>query len=105
MCQFSHGVQSFERLETIFGTEYDGLLALGERVITLERHFNNQRGLDRDADSLPYEPPGFDEALNAYYDAHAWIVRTVPADRVPGNDGAALADDWRHPRASFDANV
>jgi aldehyde:ferredoxin oxidoreductase len=80
LCRFSRGMQSVERLERLFDAEYSTLLEVGERVVTLERHFNNQRGFDREDDL-----PGFDGALDEYYRAHDWNQDgTVPKARIPG---------------------
>jgi aldehyde:ferredoxin oxidoreductase len=73
VCRFSRGTMTDERYEALFDAPMDDLLAVGERVVTLERHFNNRRGFDRsDDDALPYDIPGFDEALSAYYDERGW---------------------------------
>ncbi|MFB6353936.1 MAG: aldehyde ferredoxin oxidoreductase family protein [Halobacteriales archaeon] len=83
ICRFSRGAQSVERLEALFGADYDALLDLGADIVTLERHFNNQRGFDRADDRLPYELPGFEAALDEYYAARGWNDDgTVPADAV-----------------------
>lgn len=83
VCRFSRGMQSVERLESLFMADYEDLLDVGERVITLERHFNNQRGFDRNDDDLPYELPGFEDALDEYYAEHGWQNDgTVPANAV-----------------------
>jgi aldehyde:ferredoxin oxidoreductase len=83
ICRFSRGMQSPERLEALFEIDYEDLLDIGERVVTLERHFNNRRGFDRADDTLPYRLPGFDEALDDYYDAHGWNDNgTVPETMV-----------------------
>jgi aldehyde:ferredoxin oxidoreductase len=61
-------------------------------VVELERHFNNQRGMDRDDDRLPYELEGFDEALDRYYEERGWAQDgTVSA--TPGSGAATPADD------------
>ncbi|MFP4628418.1 MAG: aldehyde ferredoxin oxidoreductase family protein [Halobacteriales archaeon] len=93
VCRFSRGMiaQHPERLEALFGADLDALLAVGSRVVDLERHFNNRRGLDRSADTLPYEDQleGFDAALDAYYDARGWGTDgTVPDARVEAAYGA-----------------
>ncbi|MCD2203322.1 aldehyde ferredoxin oxidoreductase family protein [Halobacterium sp. KA-6] len=74
VCKFSRDYMSPERYEMLFGADFEELLDVGSRVVTLERHFNNQRGLDRNDDRLPYEDqlPGFEDALDAYYDARGW---------------------------------
>ena len=89
LCRFSRGSQSEERLEALFDAEMDDLLAVGERVVTLERHFNNQRGFDRGDDRLPYELPDFEAALDEYYAAHGWNDDgTVPEARAADVAGA-----------------
>jgi len=74
VCKFSRDYMTPERYEMLFGTDFQELLDVGERVVTLERHFNNERGLSREDDRLPYEDqlPGFEDALDAYYDARGW---------------------------------
>jgi aldehyde:ferredoxin oxidoreductase len=55
-------------------------------VVELERHFNNQRGFDRGDDTLPYELPDFEAALDEYYALRDWNADgTVP--------DATVADD------------
>ncbi|MFC6837708.1 aldehyde ferredoxin oxidoreductase family protein [Halomarina ordinaria] len=84
VCRFSRDVVTDERLEALFDADYEDLLAVGERVVTLERHFNNRRGFDRSDDALPYDLPGFEAALSAYYEARGWNEDgTVPADLIP----------------------
>jgi aldehyde:ferredoxin oxidoreductase len=83
VCRFSRGMQSVDRLETLFGADYEDLLDVGHRIVTLERHFNNQRGFDRGDDDLPYELPGFEAALDEYYAARGWNEDgTVPDQAV-----------------------
>ncbi|MFB6095266.1 MAG: aldehyde ferredoxin oxidoreductase C-terminal domain-containing protein, partial [Halodesulfurarchaeum sp.] len=90
MCRFSRGMQSEERLEALYDADYDDLLELGERIVTLERHFNNHRGVDRSDDSLPYELPDFELALDEYYESHGWNDDgTVPEERA--NEMAAVS--------------
>ncbi|AUV83201.1 aldehyde ferredoxin oxidoreductase [Salinigranum rubrum] len=94
VCKFSRGFVTDERLAELLGEEFDDLMAVGSRIVDLERHFNNQRGLDRDADTLPYELPGIEEALDDYYTARGWTAEgTVPDGRLAGSGGAAPADD------------
>ncbi|MFB6113549.1 MAG: aldehyde ferredoxin oxidoreductase family protein [Halodesulfurarchaeum sp.] len=83
MCRFSRGEQTDERMVALYDADYDELLDLGERIISLERHFNNQRGFDREDDTLPYELPDFEAALDEYYDLHGWNQDgTVPEERL-----------------------
>jgi aldehyde:ferredoxin oxidoreductase len=85
VCRFSRGIMTDERFERLFDADFESLLAVGGRVVELERSFNNERGFDRSDDRLPYDLPGFDAALDAYYDARGWNRDgTVPTDRVGG---------------------
>ncbi|WP_115865511.1 aldehyde ferredoxin oxidoreductase family protein [Halorussus litoreus] len=94
VCKFSRDFMSPERYELLFDADFEDLLAVGERVVELERHFNNQRGIDRDADRLPYDLPGFEDALDDYYAARGWNDDgTVPDSQVSGGSGAVSADD------------
>jgi aldehyde:ferredoxin oxidoreductase len=90
VCRFSRSFMTPERFEGLFEADYDDLLDVGSRVVTLERHFNNQRGIDRDDDTLPYSLPGYEAALDEYYERRGWTDEgTVPSSRV---DAAASAD-------------
>ena len=71
LCQFSFYVTE-ERYETAFDADYEDLLEVGARTVEHERMFNNQRGFDRSDDTLPYELPGFEEALDEYYEIREW---------------------------------
>ncbi|MDJ1431355.1 aldehyde ferredoxin oxidoreductase C-terminal domain-containing protein [Halostagnicola sp. A-GB9-2] len=91
ICKFSRDFMTHERFETLLDTDYETLLETGGRIVTLERHFNNQRGFDTDEDTLPYELPDFDSALEEYYGERGWNDDgTVPTERV---EGGAPADD------------
>jgi aldehyde:ferredoxin oxidoreductase len=84
VCKFSRDYMNPERFEALFGAEFDTLLDVGARTVTLERHFNNQRGFDRTDDRLPYELPDFESALDEYYDARGWTVDgVVPSSALP----------------------
>jgi len=85
VCRFSRGFVTDERLERLLDASFEDLLAVGARVIDMERHFANQRGRDRRADDdLPYEIPGLADELTAYYEHRGWNADgTVPAERVP----------------------
>ncbi|SIR62888.1 aldehyde:ferredoxin oxidoreductase [Haladaptatus litoreus] len=72
VCKFSRDYMNPERYEMLFDAEFEALLAVGGRIVELERHFNNQRGFDRDDDRLPYDLDGFEDALDAYYDVRGW---------------------------------
>ena len=83
VCKFSRSFMTEERYETLFGADYDRLLSIGSRVVTLERHFNNRRGFDRADDSLPFTLEGFEEALDEYYDHRGWTRDgTVPEEAL-----------------------
>lgn len=78
LCQFSFYVTE-ERYEAALGADYEDLLKVGARTIEHERRFNNRRGFDRTDDQLPYDLPGFDSALDEYYELRGWIRDgTVP---------------------------
>lgn len=87
ICRFSRGMiaQHPERLERLFDTDIETLESVGSRVVSLERHFNNQRGFDRDDDTVPYvdQLPGFESALEEYYETRGWTDRgTVPDEQL-----------------------
>ncbi|ADD05687.1 aldehyde ferredoxin oxidoreductase [Natrialba magadii ATCC 43099] len=95
LCKFSRDFMTNERMETLLDADYEELLALGGETVALERHFNNQRGFDREDDSLPYDVPGFEQGLDEYYEERGWNEDgTVPASALEssGSD-AAPADD------------
>ncbi|WP_254538216.1 aldehyde ferredoxin oxidoreductase family protein [Halomarina litorea] len=82
-CRFSRDVVGEDRLAALLDTDVDSLQAVGARVVDLERHFNNRRGFDRRDDALPYDLPGFEAALDEYYEKRGWDDDgTVPRSRV-----------------------
>ncbi|NGM68390.1 aldehyde ferredoxin oxidoreductase [Natronolimnobius sp. AArcel1] len=97
LCKFSRDFVTPDRIETLLDADYADLLALGSEIVSLERHFNNQRGFDRSDDTLPYEDqiPGFEEGLEAYYDERGWNTDgTVPRSLLEESDaGGTPADD------------
>ncbi|WP_336363734.1 aldehyde ferredoxin oxidoreductase family protein [Halalkalicoccus salilacus] len=85
VCRFSRDVVDERRLATLLDADYEQLLAVGARIVDLERRFNNERGFDRADDSLPYDLPGFEAALEEYYSVRGWADDgTVPPDRAGG---------------------
>ena len=89
VCRFSRGMMTAERFEKLFDADFGDLLDVGARVVELERHFNNQRGFDRADDTLPYDLPDFDAALDVYYETRGWTDEgVVPDDEL----GAVSAD-------------
>ncbi|MFD1562047.1 aldehyde ferredoxin oxidoreductase C-terminal domain-containing protein [Haloarchaeobius amylolyticus] len=72
VCVFGSDYVTEDRLETLFDADYDDLLAVGARTVALERHFNNQRGFDRDDDGLPYEIPDLEDSIAEYYAERGW---------------------------------
>jgi len=93
LCKFSRDFITEERLETLLDADYEELLAIGGEIVSLERHFNNQRGFDRDDDTLPYEIPDFEQGLDEYYDERGWNDDgTVPDAALEGNTDV-VADD------------
>ncbi|RLM57260.1 aldehyde ferredoxin oxidoreductase [Halobellus sp. Atlit-31R] len=86
VCKFSRDYMTPARYEMLFGADFEELLAVGGRTVTLERHFNNERGFDSADDSLPYadQLPGLDEAISEYYELREWNSDgTVPSGTVP----------------------
>ncbi|MFQ3318021.1 MAG: aldehyde:ferredoxin oxidoreductase [Natronomonas sp.] len=94
LCKFAASNMTHERYSRLFDADWERLQNVGSRIVELERHFNNQRGFDRnDDDALPYELEGLDEELSSYYDLRGWNDDgTVPDSMVGGGD-AATADD------------
>jgi aldehyde:ferredoxin oxidoreductase len=92
MCKFAFGNVTEDQIAALLDTDWDTLDEVGARIVELERHFNNKRGMDRSADALPYELPDFEEALSEYYAARGWNDDgTVPDAQVSGS--VASADD------------
>ncbi|WP_101294107.1 aldehyde ferredoxin oxidoreductase family protein [Halegenticoccus soli] len=91
VCKFSRDFVDDDRLSTLLGADYDDLLAVGARIVDLERGFNNRRGFDREDDAVPYDLPGFDEALDEYYETRGWNADGTVPDA--GASGAASAGD------------
>ena len=83
-CQFSErGYIDADTHASLLDTEYERLNEIGGRVIELERDFNNKRGIDREDDRLPYDLPGFEDALEEYYTLRGWNQDgTVPDAKV-----------------------
>jgi len=79
-CRFSRnhvletwdGEDHRDRYTALLDASYEELMDLGSRIVELERHFNNQRGYDRAADTLPYDIPGLEAGLDRYYDLRGW---------------------------------
>jgi len=91
VCKFSRDYMSPERYEALFGADYGDLLEVGARTVTLERHFNNQRGFDDAEDTLPYadQIPDFERGLEEYYDLRGWEAGVVPEEALPDDAVAA----------------
>ncbi|CAI50873.1 aldehyde ferredoxin oxidoreductase (plasmid) [Natronomonas pharaonis DSM 2160] len=84
ICKFSRDYMNPERYEALFDADFEELLDVGARTVTLERHFNNQRGFDRKADNaLPYDLPDLEQALDEYYETRGWVDGVVPEENVP----------------------
>jgi aldehyde:ferredoxin oxidoreductase len=83
VCRFSRDVMDEERLAALLDADHGELLAVGGRIVELERRFNNERGFDRADDALPYDLPGFEAALSEYYAARRWDDDgVVPPERI-----------------------
>ena len=91
VCKFSRDYMTPERYEALFGADFEDLLAVGARTVTLERHFNNQRGFDREDDTLPYDLPDFEQAREEYYDERGWEEGVVPEEALPDDIGTITA--------------
>jgi aldehyde:ferredoxin oxidoreductase len=90
ICRFSRSFMTPERIASLLDADYEDLLSIGSHVVELERHFNNQRGIDRTADDLPYDLPDFEAALEEYYDLRDWNDDgTVPDDHVQSDPVSA----------------
>ena len=83
VCRFSRDYMSPERYEALFGADFEELLEVGASTVTLERHFNNQRGFDAEDDDLPYDVPGLQDGIEEYYDARGWEAGVVPKTALP----------------------
>jgi aldehyde:ferredoxin oxidoreductase len=83
VCRFSRDYMSPERYEALFGADFEELLEVGASTVTLERHFNNQRGFDAEDDDLPYDVPGLQDGIEEYYDARGWEAGVVPETALP----------------------
>jgi aldehyde:ferredoxin oxidoreductase len=91
LCAFSSGYIDSEQYEELFQASHDELLEIGATVVELERHFNNKRGMDADADELPYDLPDLEDAISRYYELRGWNPDgTVPSDAI---GAGATADD------------
>jgi len=83
VCKFSRDYMNRDRYEALFGADFEELMAVGARTVTLERHFNNQRGFDRSDDALPYEIPDLQRGIDEYYEARGWEDGVVPDEALP----------------------
>jgi aldehyde:ferredoxin oxidoreductase len=89
-CRFSRSEMAKKRFESLLEDDFENLLQVGARVVELERHFNNIRGMDRTDDQLPYHIEGLETALNLYYEMRGWRQDgTVPPRSEPGNNVSA----------------
>jgi len=83
VCAFGGDYVPDESLEKLLDAPFEELLAAGSRVIELERHFNNQRGMDRADDRLPYDLPDLEASIGEYYELRGWNDDgTVPGEQV-----------------------
>ena len=89
VCKFSRDYMTPERYEALFGADFEDLLAVGARTVTLERHFNNRRGFDRTDDALPYDIPDLERGLEEYYEARGWVDGVVPEEALPEDAAGA----------------
>ncbi len=92
LCKFAFTNMNEERYERLYDASWDELQEAGSRIVELERHFNNKRGMNRaDDEALPYELDGLADELSNYYQLRGWNDDgTVPDTDV---EGAVSADD------------
>ena len=90
VCKFSRDYMNPNRYESLFGADFEELLDVGARTVTLERHFNNRRGFDASDDTLPYDIPDLETGIEEYYEARGWNDGVVPETALP-DDGTAGA--------------
>ncbi|ARS91312.1 aldehyde ferredoxin oxidoreductase C-terminal domain-containing protein [Natrarchaeobaculum aegyptiacum] len=90
ICVFGRDYVTPERMEVLFDADYEELLEVGAKAVELERHFNNQRGFDREDDQVPYELPDLEEAIDEYYAARGWTDEGVVSEL---SAEPAVADD------------
>jgi aldehyde:ferredoxin oxidoreductase len=90
-CAFGGDYLTEERFAELLGTDLEELIEVGGRIVELERHFNNQRGMDRADDRLPYEDdlPGFEAAIEEYYEQRGWTDDGVVPDEAVEAYGSA----------------
>ncbi len=90
LCKFAFSNMTPERYARLFDTDWETLQETGARIVDLERHFNNERGMDRTDDTLPYELEGMDEELSNYYALRGWnddgTVPKNPSSPAPADD-------------------
>jgi len=84
VCAFAGGTGHVteETLEALFECDYEELQEMGAKTVELERHFNNERGMDRAADSLPYDIPGMEAAIEEYYSLRGWNPDGTVSDDI-----------------------
>ena len=84
-CSFSSSYIDDEHKAKLLDADFEDLLEIGGRVVELERHFNNQRGIDAEDDRLPYDLPDLETAIQEYYDVRGWNDDgTVPDENLSG---------------------
>jgi aldehyde:ferredoxin oxidoreductase len=72
ICKFSRYHIDKERYEALFNVDFEVLLNIGEKIVGLERLFNNERGFDVSDDSLPFELDGLEQERKRYYEERRW---------------------------------
>ena len=94
VCAFASSHVEDEEIEALFDAKYDDLMDVGAKTVELERHFNNQRGMDIAQDTLPYADmfDDLEDEIRDYYALRGWNEDgTVPGDAV-GSDSPMAAD-------------
>mgnify|MGYP000112022372 CR=1 FL=1 len=93
LCAF--GVDDYvdeEYFELLFDADYERLLDVGSRIVELERHFNNQRGMDAEDDRLPYDLPDLESSIQEYYQLRGWNDDGTVPDGAVGGAAASAGD-------------
>ena len=83
ICVFGGQFMDEETIATLFNTDYETLQSAGARIVELERHFNNRRGMDAEQDWIPYDLPDLEDSIQEYYELRGWNADgTVPETMV-----------------------
>ncbi len=83
LCVFSGQYIPDEDLASLLNTDPGRVQEVGARIVELERHFNNKRGMDIEDDGVPYELPDLEDSIQEYYQLRGWNPDgTVPEGQL-----------------------